>query len=352
MFSSVAMDRFSKKQDPVILQYGAAKGFTGFRQEVAKFVAVLYTCSINATHPDTFMVTTGNSQAISHSAMTFSKTKKLVFVEEPTYFLNHGIFRELGLNLEGIYSRKDGIDLDSLEERLMRGDVPAFLYTIQFFHNPTGAVLSSDRCKRLVGLAQNYGFHIISDEPYKLYHINGSAVPPLASYDDSELVVSLGSFSKILAPGLCLGWAQTSEKRSKSCRQLVFFVVVVVKILSLQHSFIACVSSSQGCHVRCSAQILSGRDVYRAVWRIFFGYFVWLRLLDGIHTDLLLKEAATRHSVMFTPATRCSLYSGCDNDMRTSSRLLQWVRFSFAFYSEDEIRIGIEQFQKSLTSLK
>ncbi|KAI9915432.1 hypothetical protein PsorP6_007838 [Peronosclerospora sorghi] len=78
--------------------------------------------------------------------------------------------------------------------------------------------------------------------------------------------------------------------------------------------------------------------------------FFWI--LYGIHADLLLKEAATRHSVMFTPATRCSLYTGCDNDMRTSSRLLQWVRFSFAFYSEDEIRIGIERFQKSLTSLK
>ncbi|KAI9922462.1 hypothetical protein PsorP6_001202 [Peronosclerospora sorghi] len=92
MFSSVAMARFSENQDPVMLQYGAAKGFTGFRQEVAKFVAD--TCSINATSPDTLMVTTGNSQAISHSSMTFSKTKKLVSVEEPTYFLAHDIFRK------------------------------------------------------------------------------------------------------------------------------------------------------------------------------------------------------------------------------------------------------------------
>ncbi|KAI9913124.1 hypothetical protein PsorP6_005972 [Peronosclerospora sorghi] len=154
MFRSATMARFSENQDPVMLQYGAAKGFIGFRQEIAKFVAD--TCSINSTHPDTFMVTAGNSQAISHAAMTFSKTKKLVFVEEPTYFLAHDIFRELGLDLEGIYAGKDGIDyLDSLEERLMRGDVPAFLYTIPFFHNTKGAVLSSDRCKRLVGLAQN-----------------------------------------------------------------------------------------------------------------------------------------------------------------------------------------------------
>ncbi|KAI9923216.1 hypothetical protein PsorP6_001897 [Peronosclerospora sorghi] len=210
MFRSAAMARFSENQVPVMLQYGSAKVFIGFRHEIAKFVADTF--PINATHPDTFMVTAGNSQAISHAAMTFSKTKKLVFVEEPTYFLAHDIFRELGLEFEGIYAVKDDIDLDSLEERLMRGDVPAFLYTIPFLHNPTGAVLSSDRCKRLVGLAQNYGFHIISDEPYNLLHMNGSALPPLASYDDSGLAVSLGIFSEILVPGLRLGWAQSSEK--------------------------------------------------------------------------------------------------------------------------------------------
>lgn len=92
-----------------------------------------------------------------------------------------------------------------LEDKLAGGDVPAFLYTIPFFHNPTGAVMLPDRCKRLVALAQKYQFRIISDEPYNLLHLDGGALPSLASYDDSGLVVSLGSFSKILAPGLRLG---------------------------------------------------------------------------------------------------------------------------------------------------
>ncbi|KAI9911991.1 hypothetical protein PsorP6_009570 [Peronosclerospora sorghi] len=227
MFRSAAMARFSENQDPVMLQYGAAKGLIGFRQEIAKFVAgkqqyivVVGTTLVQLTPrtPDTFMVAAGNSQSISHAAMTFSKTKKLVFVEEPTYFLAHDIFRELGLDLEGIYAGKDGIDIYSLffcgtksqwwwliNGALMRDYVPAFLYTIPFSYNPTGAVLSSNLCKRLVGLQQNYGFHIISDEPYNLLHMNGSALPPLASYDDSGLVVSLESFSKILVPGLLLG---------------------------------------------------------------------------------------------------------------------------------------------------
>jgi DNA-binding transcriptional MocR family regulator len=101
-----------------------------------------------------------------------------------------------------------------LEDTLAGGDVPAFLYTIPFFHNPTGAVMSTDRCKRLVGLAQKYGFRIISDEPYNLLNLDGDPLPSLASYDDSGLVISLGSFSKILAPGLRLGeaWACGSSR--------------------------------------------------------------------------------------------------------------------------------------------
>ena len=70
--------------------------------------------------------------------------------------------------------------------------------------------MSADRCKRLVALAQKFGFRIISDEPYNLLHLHGGALQPLASYDDSGLVVSLGSFSKILAPGLRLGAMERS----------------------------------------------------------------------------------------------------------------------------------------------
>lgn len=97
------------------------------------------------------------------------------------------------------------VQVDALEDRLASGDVPAFVYTVPFFHNPTGAVLPQERCRRLVALAQKYGVHVISDEPYNFLHLEGPPLPSLASFDDSGLVVSLGSFSKILAPGLRLG---------------------------------------------------------------------------------------------------------------------------------------------------
>lgn len=98
-----------------------------------------------------------------------------------------------------------GFQVNALEKRLKAGDVPAFLYTIPFFHNPTSVVITSDRRECLLSLAQRYGFYIISDEPYNLLGLDGKTYPSLASYDTSGRVVSLGSFSKILAPGLRLG---------------------------------------------------------------------------------------------------------------------------------------------------
>ncbi|KAG6623713.1 putative aminotransferase [Phytophthora cinnamomi] len=115
-FREAAVARFKATQDPAMLQYGAAKGFIRFREEIAKLTAD--TCAVDS---ETLMVTAGNSQAISHAAMVFSKTNKRVFVEEPTYFLAHDIFRELGLDLKGIHAGEGGIDLDVLEDKLAAG---------------------------------------------------------------------------------------------------------------------------------------------------------------------------------------------------------------------------------------
>ncbi|KAG7393189.1 hypothetical protein PHYPSEUDO_011194 [Phytophthora pseudosyringae] len=365
MFRDAAADRFKSTQDLAMLQYGAAKGFVGFREEIAKLVAGAN--AVETVDPETLMVTAGNSQAISHAAMVFSKTTKRVFVEEPTYFLAHDIFRELRLDLKGIPAGKDGIDLDVLEAKLAAGDVPAFLYTIPFFHNPTGAVMSSDRCKRLVGLAQKYGFRIISDEPYNLLHLDGGALPSLASYDDSGLVVSLGSFSKILAPGLRLGWAQSSTKTIEALSTIgalrsgggqnpvtaALVHTVLEQDLLLPHIDLLKRVFRARKAAMCDALRTHCPDV--AFTEPSGGYFVWLELPDGVHTDVLLKEAVARYGVAFTPGTRCSLanlYGDGDGGVLVSAAMTRCARLSFAFYDEDEIRMGVQRLQSALVSLE
>ncbi|CAH0488045.1 unnamed protein product [Peronospora farinosa] len=364
MFREAAATRLIPTQDPFMLQYGSAKGFIGFREEIARLVAG--TTSTKMVDSETLMVTAGNSQAISHAAMVFSKTNKRVFVEEPTYFLAHAIFRELGLDLEGIRTEKEGIDLDALEAKLASGDIPAFLYKIPFFHNPTGAVMSAERCKRLVALAQKYAFRVISDEPYNLLYLNGGGLPSLSSFDDSGIVVSFGSFSKIFAPGLRLGWAQSSKETIEKLSTIGAIrsgggqnpvTAALVHTVLEQDMLLP--------HIDHLKNVLQARktamcsSLHKHCPDVKFiepsgGYFVWLQLPDWVHTELLLKVAEARHGVAFTPGTRCSLgtlYNG-NVGVLTGTAMTRCARLSFSFYSEDEICMGIQRLQSAITSLK
>ncbi|RMX65989.1 hypothetical protein DD238_002816 [Peronospora effusa] len=282
----------------------------------------------------TLMVTAGNQQAISHAAMVFSKTNKRVFVEEPTYFLAHAIFRELGLDLEGIRTEKEGIDLDALEAKLASGDIPAFLYTIPFFHNPTGAVMSAERCKRLVALAQKYAFRVISDEPYNLLHLNGWAQ----------------SSKKTIEKLSTIGTIRSGGGQNPVTAALVHTVLEQDMLLP---------------HIDHLKSVLQARknamcsSLHKHCPNVKFiepsgGYFVWLQLPDWVHTELLLKVAEARHGVAFTPGTRCSLGTLYDGNVGvlTGTAMTRCARLSFSFYSEDEIHMGIQRLQSAITSLK
>ncbi|KAF1334532.1 Tricarboxylate transporter, partial [Globisporangium splendens] len=383
LFQKATQHRFQDGQDNALFQYGTGKGYEGFRQDLAAFLSGIQTDPID---PDALLITAGNSQAISHAAMAFSRHNKRVFVEEPTYFLSHDIFHELGLELAPLPVDEHGLDVDALEKRLEAGDIPAFIYTIPFFQNPTGTVLSEARRKRLVALADKFGFYVISDEPYNLLTLDLKTKPyaSLASYDTSGRVVSLGSFSKILAPGLRLvltvffksasygmaGWAQSSKETIQALSSLgtirsgggqnpitagIVHSVLQLNLLAPHIETLQRVFMSRKVTL-CSA--LRELCPECAFVEPAGGYFVWVQLPDGVDADLLFAEASTHHGVAFTPGSRCSL--GPQAAAAPSTRdglaveveeteaaqapvaamMSRFVRLSFAFYSDDEIRVG------------
>ncbi|DBA03512.1 TPA: hypothetical protein N0F65_011413 [Lagenidium giganteum] len=357
LFQDASLHRFQPDQDPAVLQYGAGSGFAGFRRDLAAFLTENCGESVEA---DNLMITAGNSQAISHAAMVFSQSNKRVFVEQPTYFLSFELFRELGLEISSVQVDAHGLDVDHLEQRLRAGDVPAFVYTIPFFHNPTGAVLPPERCVKLVALARQYGFHVISDEPYNLLAFDDRAYPSLASYDRSHSgrILSLGSFSKILAPGLRLGWAHSSSdtiKRLASIGAIKSGGGQNAVTAALVHSVLEAAQLKP--HVRHLQRVLHERrrvlcDSLRAecpgceFHEPAGGYFVWLRLPRGLDAEGLLATAQ-QHGVAFTPGSNCLLDNaacaadGGDVMAQQRHELRQHCRLSFAFYSTDEIQAGI-----------
>jgi DNA-binding transcriptional MocR family regulator len=208
--------------EPAFLNYGFEPGSDPFRQALADFLSQGYGTAVSPNH---LFTTNGVSQALDLLCTLLTRPGDTIFVEEPTYFLALDIFRDHHLRIAALPTDDDGLMVDVLEEKLQT-EKPVFVYTIPAFQNPSGVTLSPERRQRLVVLSQTHNFYVLADEVYQLLDYTAgrdsagrpnlpmteSTVPPqpLAHVSDSDTVISLGSFSKILAPGLRLGWIEAA----------------------------------------------------------------------------------------------------------------------------------------------
>lgn len=346
MLHRSAQARFAEG-DTGLLNYGYEQGDERFRQALALFLTAEYA---TAVPPEHLMVTAGASQALSLICTLFTKPGDTVFVEEPSYFLALRILREdFRLNAVPIPTDENGLRIDSLQEALAR-QRPVFVYTIPAFQNPTGHTLSTERRERLVALAQTHDFLIVADEVYQMLHYGAPPPPPLAAHTESGRVLSIGSFSKILAPGLRLGWIQAAPE--------------------LVQRFVTCglVDSGGGLNHFTSNLVLPAlergwqadylvglREIYRrriavmeaalhqhvaalARWqKPAGGYFFWLEMDEGIDTAALLP-AAQAADVGFLAGARCSSVGGLGN----------YLRLSFAHFGEAKIAEGVARLGRVL----
>ena len=191
--------------DPRYLQYGVEQGDGYFRQALANFLTTAYGTRVD---PDLLFVTAGASSALDLLCTLYTRPGDLIFVEEPSYFLALRIFEDHGLRVVPIPMDDEGLRLDALDEKLAEFR-PKFIYTIPTFQNPSGQTLSQDRREKLVERAQRYNFLVMADEAYQFLPYTQAAPGSFAVFTgDVEQVISVNSFSKILAPGLRLGWIQ------------------------------------------------------------------------------------------------------------------------------------------------
>jgi len=201
-----ASQSFFAGAEPFELNYGVTQGDERFLDSLAGFLTKSY--GVPAASSELF-VTGGNSQALDMVSALFANPGDTVFVEEPSYFLAFQIFRDHGLNIVGIAVDEDGLSVDALQQALQKHK-PAFLYTIPSYHNPGGQCTTGERRQRVVELAEKHDFLVVADEVYQLLYYYDAPPPAYGTMADSQRVISLGSFSKILAPALRLGWIQTS----------------------------------------------------------------------------------------------------------------------------------------------
>jgi len=327
--------------DCVLLAYGAEQGDGHFRVALSKFLGKIYVQPIDAAQ---LLVTNGASQAIDLICTLFSKAGDTIFVEEPTYFLAHKIFADHQLKPVSLPMDADGLIVEALEEELKRTR-PAFLYTIPTYHNPTSVCLSASRREKLVELSRRHDIMVVADEVYHPLSYTSAPPPPLAVSCVSAKVISLGSFSKILAPGLRLGWLQAAPalvERIVQCGLLdsggglnpfTSGVVRSAMELGLMDENLTLLKETYSRRMQTMGAALRSRLPASARFiDPAGGFFIWLSLPEGTDTLDLLAKAKSRN-VEFMPGSKFSSRQGLKN----------CLRLSFAYYDTPELLEGVER---------
>ena len=198
------------EKDPILaLQYNITEGYPKLRDLLKQRMAAQQCFDADA---DDLITTSGAQQANELSCKVLLNRGDTLFCEAPSFIGSLNAFRSYGVDLVGIPMEQDGMDLAAMEEAVKASKSPKLVYVIPNFQNPTGRVMSLEKRKGLYELACKYDFIILEDNPYGELRFEGEYMPALKSLDTKGLVIYLGTFSKILAPGYRLGWVCASDE--------------------------------------------------------------------------------------------------------------------------------------------
>jgi 2-aminoadipate transaminase len=214
-----AMQRvISSPRVSIALQYGSEQGTQSLINFLVEKIQREQDLSI---HTGNLMVVAGSTHAVDMLTRLYARPGGVVLVEAPTYADSIHIFRDHQVELCSIPMDEDGLITSELEKQLAglraSGKFPCFLYTIPNFHNPTGSTLTEARRNEIIRLARQYDFMIVEDDVYRDLSFEGAVPASFYALANGEQVLSIGSFSKTLAPGLRLGWLLGTEDAIQRC---------------------------------------------------------------------------------------------------------------------------------------
>lgn len=192
-------------QSPIdALQYSVTEGYPPLIETVGNYMRKKH----DSVKPfDGLMITAGAQQVMELATKSLCNEGDTVICEAPTFIGSLNAFRSYNTHLCGIPMEDDGMDLAKLEDALKREKNVRFIYTIPNFQNPTGITMSLEKRKALYALAKQYGVLILEDNPYGEIRFEGENIPTIKSMDTDGIVIYAGSFSKVLSPGLRVGYA-------------------------------------------------------------------------------------------------------------------------------------------------
>lgn len=322
-----------------VLQYSPSEGNPELRARIAERYAAIGL----PTDPEQIVITTGSQQGLSLLAATLVDPGDVVLVERPSYLAALQCFALAGARLIGVPSAGESVDLEALADLAERHRPKAF-YIVPTFHNPTGRTLTQENRAGIVAVAERHGFRVIEDDPYRELSYAGAAPAPMAAGAEPGRVISTGSFSKILAPGLRLGWIRTDPSIRSA-------VVIAKQAADLHTSTLdqaaaatylasgrldAAIRRSRAGYAERRDAMLAGLPATLpdgSTWnRPDGGMFVWVTLPEPMDSAALLG-AAIDHDVAFVPGA----------PFHTDPAPANTLRLSFVTYPPDRIAEGLSR---------
>ncbi|MFH0736921.1 MAG: PLP-dependent aminotransferase family protein [bacterium] len=202
-----SLNKVIEENPKMIFDYGESRGFLPLRENIAHRLQ-LHGISVAA---DEILITSGAQNAIDLLVKLLGKQGGRVFVESPTYGMVIPTFMYYGCEIVGIPMNDEGIDLTEVEKEFKNG-LPAFLYTMPNFQNPTGITTSQQHREKLIALFEKYSVPIIEDAFEEEMKYFGKVPLPIKAMDINQIVMYVGSFSKILFPGIRIGWIAANKE--------------------------------------------------------------------------------------------------------------------------------------------
>lgn len=336
-----AMDEIMATDARSALQYGATEGYLPLKSFLAERVSRF---GISAT-PEEVLITTGSQQGLDLVGRLFVDPGSLVAVEDPSYVGGLDAFNSYQASYLVVPVDEEGMQVDLLEDLLARVAArPRLIYVLPNFQNPSGCTLSLARREKLLELSYRHSIPIVEDDPYWELRYEGEHLPSLKSMDTEGNVIYLGTFSKILSPGLRLGWVVAP-------REVIDQMVKAKQSADLHTDSLAQRIVARVCSTGLLDQhIETMKPVYRerrdAMLRALAdhlppgsrwsrpegGLFLWATLPEGLDTGAMLSDAL-REKVAYVPGV--AFHPRGD---RTNT-----VRLNFSAVSVPMIREGVRR---------
>jgi len=338
-----------REKGALALQYGPTEGEAALREEIAKWM----TREKATVKPENVLVTSGSQQGLDIVAKIFLDPNDIVIMELPSYIGGLQAFSAYRAKMVGVPQDNEGMKTDLLEKTLTRlarkGRKPKFIYVVPDFQNPSGVTMSLERRKSLLELARKYEVPIIEDSPYRDLRFAGESVPMIFSIDKENYVIALGTFSKLLCPGLRLAWITAPTewmermviaKQSMDLSSPVFTQLIVAEYLK-RGLLPQQIEKIRRLYARKRDVMLSALKRYMpegVEWtKPEGGLFLWVKLPKKMSaSDLFPKAIDNKVAYVVGSAFHCN------------GKGQNTMRLNFSYSTEEQIDEGISRLAKMI----